>query len=452
MQLQFLGATDTVTGSKYLLRHGDRHLLVDCGLFQGYKTLRLRNWADLPVPPTSIDAVVLTHAHIDHSGYLPLLVREGFTGPVYCTPATHDLCRIMLPDSGYLQEEEAEYLNRHHASKHEPALPLYTRDDALRSLHHFRPVAPGAAFEPLPGLKATLTHSGHMVGSAFARFDDGQRSILFSGDLGRPQDLVLRPPEPVPAADYLVVESTYGDRVHPDADPLPGLAAVIKRTAARGGVLVIPAFAVGRAQALIHAIHLLKQRQLIPDLPVFLNSPMAAAATQVYWKYPEELRLTHEECVVACRDVRIVETGAESEALNSLRMPAIIIAASGMATGGRVVHHIKAFAPHERNTLLFVGYQAGGTRGAAIVDGAPRVRIHGEEIPIRAEVARLDDMSAHADANELMAWMKQLGKAPRAAFVTHGEPAAADALRQRIERELRWTCKLPYYLERVALD
>ncbi len=453
MKIQFLGATDTVTGSKYLVRHGDKSVLVDCGLFQGYKPLRLRNWAPLPVTPASIDAVILTHAHIDHSGYLPLLARQGFKGKVFCTPGTADLCRILLPDSGHLQEEEAEYANRHGFSKHAPALPLYTREDAMRCLKLLHPVEMGARWHPVPGLNASLAPSGHMVGSSFVRLDNGSRSILFSGDIGRPNDLVLKPPSQMDGADYLVVESTYGDRLHKNSDPLLALGQVINRTAKRGGVVVIPAFAVGRAQSLLHCIQVLKAQGVIDrKLPIYLNSPMAANATQVYVKHRNELRLSAAESDAMAHTAHIVGTPEESRLLNAKHGPMIIIAASGMATGGRVVHHLKAFAPDKRNTILLAGFQPGGTRGALIAGGAPTVRIHGQDVPIRAEVAMLDDLSAHSDAAEIMGWLRSFKAAPKQTFITHGEPAAADAMRQRIERELHWSCHLPCYLESVALS
>jgi metallo-beta-lactamase family protein len=451
MELQFLGATDTVTGSKYLLRAGTSMVLVDCGLFQGYKELRLRNWSPLPVSPASIDAVILTHAHLDHSGYLPLLVRQGFRGKVFCTSATRDLCRILLPDSGHLLEEEAEYLNRHRLSKHVPALPLYTREDALRCLKLFKPVEFGSPWQPAHGMNAQLSPSGHMPGSSFVRIDDGKRAILFSGDIGRPHDLLLKPPAHMEGADYLVVESTYGDRLHERNDVMQQLADVINRTAARGGVVVIPAFAVGRAQTLMYCIHLLKARRAIDDLPVYLNSPMAASATLVFRNHVKELRVAPAECEAMARAVQVVETPEESQQLNARRGPMVIIAASGMATGGRVVHHLKAFAPDKRNTILFAGFQAGGTRGATIAGGAATVRIHGQDVPVRAEVAMLDTLSAHADGAEIVEWLRGFSAAPRKTFVTHGEPAAADAMRQRIERALHWSCHVPYYLESLPL-
>ncbi len=451
MKLQFLGATDTVTGSKYLLESGVSRVLVDCGLFQGYKPLRLRNWSPLPVPADSIDAVVLTHAHIDHSGYLPLLARQGFRGPILCTPATYELCRILLPDCGHLLEEEADYNNRHGTSKHRPALPLYTEKDAIDCLRLFKPVKHDGPWDAPGGLQGRFWHSGHMPGSSFVRLDDGQRSILFSGDIGRPNDLVMQAPVTPDAADYLVVESTYGDREHADTDPLQTLADVINRTASRGGVVVIPAFAVGRAQALMYAIHLLKARGQIHKLPVYLNSPMAASATEVYLRHTPQLRLTAAEAREVVGGVQVVQTPDESRLLNARRGPMVIIAASGMATGGRVVHHLQAFAPDHRNTILLAGYQAGGTRGAALAGGAKTLRIFGQDVPVRAEVAQLDHLSAHADASEILAWLRGLARAPRCTFITHGEPAAADALRQRIERELRWPCHLPYYTETVEL-
>lgn len=429
MKRQLLGATDTVTGSKYLLRQGKSIVLIDCGLFQGYKKLRLRNWSPLPVNPAHINAVILTHAHIDHIGYLPLLAKQGFKGKVYCSSATFDLCRILLPDCGHLLEEETEYRNRHKRSKHSPALPLDTRDDAPRCLAQFEPVNYHKEWQPAEGLNAKLTPSGHILGSAFVRLDNGLRSILFSGDIGRPNDLLLAAPSPMDGADYLVVESTYGDRLHKKTDVLLELAKVINRTAARGGADIIPAFAVGRAQSLLYYIRLLKSQGVIPNMPVYLNSPMAANATHSYAQNRSELRLTAAQCLAMAHSAQIVHTPEGSRLLNARSGPMIIISASGMATGGRVVHHIKAFAPDKRNTILFAGFQAGGTRGATIVKGASTVRIFGEDVPIRAEVAMLDSLSAHADANEIISWLRGFKAAPRQTFITHGEPAAADAMR-----------------------
>ena len=445
--IQFLGATGTVTGSKYLLSRGSKRYLIDCGLFQGYKQLRLRNWDPLPVDPRVINAVVLTHAHIDHSGYLPLLAKNGFSGKIYCTHATRELCAILLPDSGHLHEEEAEYANRHGFSKHKPALPLYTKDDAWRCLQLFAPLDFDLEWLLDEELKVRFIPSGHILGSAFISIRSPETSILFSGDIGRPNDIVMRPPKLIEAADYLVVESTYGDRRHDPADPRLKLAEIINRTAGRGGVVIIPAFAVGRAQTLLYYINLLKTEKSIPDLPVFLNSPMAVDVTQLFRNHLGEHRLTPEQCDAMCTTAHIVNSAEESKSLNDKRGPMIIIAASGMATGGRVVHHLKSFAPDPRNTILFSGFQAGGTRGAAILAGAESVKIHGAYVPIRAEVALINNLSAHADCLEIMAWLKGFSNPPKRTFVTHGEPAAADALRHRIEEGLGWSCRVPDYLE-----
>jgi len=451
MRLTFLGGTGTVTGSKYLLSHEGRRLLVDAGLYQGLKQLRLRNWDSFPVAPSEIDAIVLTHAHLDHSGFIPRLVQLGFRGRVYCASATRDLCALILPDSGRLLEEEADFANRHGYSKHHPALPLYTEQDAQAALRRFTSREFDEGFEAVPGVRVQLRRAGHLLGAASVRVEWEGRSILFSGDLGRANDVLMVPPALPDAADTVVIESTYGDRAHADADPLTELAAVINRTAARGGVIVIPSFAVGRAQALMYCLHLLRQQHRIPDLPAFLNSPMAADATDIYREHRAEHRLTPEQCEAMCTAARIVNSVEESKRLNDMRFPAVIISASGMASGGRVLHHLKAFAPDSRNSILFAGFQAAGTRGAAMVAGARSVKIHGQQVPIRAEVAQLDSLSAHADRDELLAWIGALPSAPQRVFVTHGEPVAADALRQAIEERHHWPCSVPEYRDTVEL-
>jgi len=453
MQLQFLGGTGTVTGSKYLLREGRASLLVDCGLFQGYKQLRLRNWAAPPFDPAALGAVVLTHAHLDHSGYLPRLVKSGLAGPVHCTSGTYDLCRLLLPDSGRLQEEEAELANRRGFSRHAPALPLYTEADAIAALERFEVHGFDEDFQAAPGLRARFLPAGHILGAAMVRVQAGAHSVLFSGDLGRPDDPIMHAPARVAQADVLVVESTYGNREHDPADPQQRLGEVIARTAARGGVVVIPSFAVGRAQSLLWAIHRLKaERAIDGELPVFLNSPMAVDATAIYRRHRAEHRLTPDECHAMCHAARFVNTVEESKALNARHGPMVVIAGSGMATGGRVVHHLEAFAPDPRNTILFAGFQAGGTRGAALLAGATSVKIHGEFVPVRAEVALIDNLSAHADAREILAWLGGFESPPQRTFVTHGEPAASDALRLRIEAQLHWRCEVPDYRETVAFD
>jgi metallo-beta-lactamase family protein len=449
MKLTFLGATGTVTGSRYLVEHGRRRVLVDCGLFQGLKQLRLRNWAPLPVEASSIDAVILTHAHIDHSGYLPRLVEMGFRGPIHATAATTELCGLLLPDSGHLQEEEAAYANRHGTSKHQPALPLYTQAQARATLPLFRSHGFGDSVEVLPGLFARFRQAGHILGAASVHLQSEAGSILFSGDLGRSDDLLMKPPAPPETADLVLIESTYGNRLHEGSDPLTALAEVVNRTVGRGGHVIVPAFAVGRAQLLLYALRRLKQAQRIPDIPVFLDSPMAIDATALYRDHPGEHRLDAAGCADLWRDVRFVNDAEESRALASLRYPAIIISASGMATGGRVVHHIENFAPQPANTLLFVGYQAMGTRGASLVAGAKSVRMHGRWVPVRAEVASLEGMSSHADRDELLAWLGALPAPPRHVYVTHGDPEAADSLRQAIQEQLKWPVSVPEYQESV---
>lgn len=453
MQLQFLGATGTVTGSKYLLTSGGSRILIDCGLFQGFKQLRLRNWSPLPVAPAGIDAVVLTHAHLDHSGYLPLLVKNGFRGKIFCSAATFELCKILLPDSGHLLEEEANYANRHGFSKHSPALPLYSEADALRALTCFAPVKFGVHFTMAGSLGGTMALAGHILGAAIVTIDDGAKTITFSGDLGRLHDPIMVAPATIAQCDYLVVESTYGDRRHDPADPLILLGTTIRETARRGGVTIIPSFAVGRAQSLLYYIAALKRQGEIPSvMPVYLNSPMAVDATALYEKHLHEHRLSRQECETLRRAARIVNSVEESIALNQRRGPMLIVAASGMATGGRVLHHLKAFAADPRNTVLFSGFQAGGTRGAAMIAGADAIKIHGEYVPVRAQVVQIDNLSAHADADEILTWLRHFDVPPTCTFIVHGEPAAADGLRKRIEGELRWSCRVPDYLEQVELS
>jgi metallo-beta-lactamase family protein len=451
IRLRFLGAAGTVTGSRYLLESERPPILVDCGLFQGYKALRLRNWDKFPIAPATIGAVVLTHAHIDHSGYLPRLAKLGFLGRIHCTEATAELCRILLPDSGRLQEEEAEFANRKGFSKHKPALPLYTEDEARKVLEQLEPHPFDRKFSSGSGFEARFVPAGHILGAASIHVTWPRGSILFSGDLGRSADLVMNPPADPPRSRYVVVESTYGDRLHEESDPLDKIAAAVSRAALRGGVVVIPAFAVGRAQTLMYAIHLLKAAGRIPGIPVYLNSPMAANVTGVFHRHRGEHRLSPEQCDAMCDVARVVNTVEESKALNERKGPMIIISASGMATGGRVLHHLKAFAPDERNLIMLVGFQAGGTRGAALAQGATEIKIHGQYVAVRAEVVNIDMLSAHADYREILAWLAKVSPRPLETFVTHGEPAAADSMRKRINESLGWECRAPDQNEAVEL-
>ena len=452
IELTFLGGTGTVTGSKYLLRAGKASVLVDCGLFQGLKALRLRNWAPPPVAPKDVDAVVLTHAHLDHSGYLPRFIGQGFAGPVHASPGTRDLCAILLPDSGHLQEEEARYANKRGFSKHKPALPLYTEDEARKSLKRFAQVRFREEAVLAGEFRLTLQPAGHILGASIASLRTGGVTVVFSGDLGRTNDPIMRPPSKVEEADYLVVESTYGNRRHDAADAQEALGSHLNRALARRGVVVIPSFTVGRAQALLYFISRLKARHAIPDVPVYLNSPMAIDATRLYHEYRAEHRLTLEECEAACTVAHMVNTADDSRALNGRGGPMIIVSASGMVTGGRVLHHLKAFAPDARNMILLPGFQAAGTRGAALASGATEVKIHGEYVPVRAEVVKMDSMSAHADYSEILEWLRGFKRAPKRTFVTHGEPAAADEMRRRIEETLGWVVSVPEYGEKAVLS
>ena len=453
LKLTFLGGAGTVTGSKYLLEDGSHRLLVDCGLFQGFKALRLRNWAAFPVAPGGISAILLTHAHLDHSGYLPLVVRNGFRGPVFCTVATRDLCGILLPDSGHLQEQDADYANRHKFSKHHPALPLYTEDDARHALASLKPVAFGASLDLPGGAKAKFIRAGHILGAASIELEWRGKTMVFSGDIGRYDDPLMLDPETPPKTDYLLMESTYGNRRHDTANVEDVLADIIGSTIHRGGTVIVPAFAVGRAQSLIFHIARLKAEGRLPKLlPVFLDSPMAIDATSIFQRHVADQRLSAADLRNLDHGVRYVRTAEESKALTANPMSKVIISASGMATGGRVLHHLAHYAPDPKCAILFAGFQAGGTRGAAMVAGADTVKIHGAYVPVRAKVHNLSMLSAHADQNELMRWAGNFERPPRTAFIIHGEPEGADALRHKLEEERGWHCVVPDHGETVELS
>ena len=452
MQVTFYGATNTVTGSRTLVEVGGKRLLVDCGMFQGFKALRERNWEPLPFDPRSLDAVLLTHAHIDHSGALPLLTRNGFKGPVWTTSASADLCEILLLDTAHLQEEEARYRNRHKATRHEPAQPLFTTQDARQCLSQLKRVSQGGMVELGDDVRVCFTRAGHILGASSVHIEHKGKSVLFSGDLGRDDDMVMYPPATGQKADWVVVESTYGDRLHPTSDAIDKLGDIIRRTAARGGVVLIPAFAVGRAQGLMYALYRLKQARAIPDLPVMLDSPMAISATEIYERHREDHHLTPEEVQGMHEMTRFVRTVDESKALLRQRYPMVIIAGSGMVTGGRILHHLAYYGQHSRNTVVLSGFQAGGTRGASLAAGATSLKMFGEYVPIRSEVAQIEGLSAHGDQIDLLNWLGALGQAPQQVFVTHGEPQAADTLRLKIKETLGWKARVPDYRETFKLD
>lgn len=474
MKLTFLGAARTVTGSKHLFEAEGRRVLVDAGLFQGIKELRERNWQAFPVPASSIEAIILTHAHLDHCGYLPRLVGQGFRGRVFCTPGTAELAAIVMEDAAKLQEEDAERANRKGYTKHHPAQPLFTAAEAARAIELLQPLGYERPVNVVPGLTVDFLNAGHLLGSSFARVrvERTGRTVLFGGDLGRYSRPVLPDPEPVSEADLLLVESTYGDRLHTPDDDGEQLAEIIRRTVERRGKVIVPAFALGRVEELLYWICRLEGERRIPELPVYVDSPMAGEVLKEYRKRLHELdpemtpqsadpRPGHngrrraaerQVCAFSTAKLRVVSSIAESRSVQESKQPAIVISASGMATGGRVLHHLARALPDPRNTVLFAGYQSVGTRGRALKDGARFTRIHGQEIPVHAEIDALDAMSAHADANEILRWLGGFTRPPALTCLVHGEPSAQDALKARIERELGWRVMTPRHGETVALS
>ena len=452
--LTFLGAAGTVTGSKFLLQTDGHRVLVDAGLFQGLRKLRRRNWEPFPVKPSQIDGAVLTHAHLDHCGYLPALVRQGFAGPVVCTEGTSELAAIVLKDSAHLQEEDARYAAEKGFSKHAQPRPLYTTEDVARALPMLQPVDFGRTVEVCPGVEVTLQPAGHILGSASAVLDVAGHRITFSGDLGRPDHPLLRPPPPPPASETIVVESTYGNRVHIEGE-IDLLAEVVNRTIERGGTVLIPAFAVDRTEIVLVTLDRLMNAGRIPQVPVYVDSPMALRALGVYRQAlavgNPELRTDLEPGVLDPRDVREAHTPEQSMALNRPGKPCIIVSASGMATGGRVVHHLRHLLPDPDNSVVLVGFQAAGTRGRDLVDGATEVKMHGFYVPVHAEIVQIDGFSVHADADEILAWLASTPSPPKVLYVVHGEPESSAALAARVRSELGWLTVVPHHGERVRL-
>ena len=455
--LTFLGAAGTVTGARFLVEADGVALLLECGMFQGLRELRARNWAPPPVDPTKLAAVLLSHAHIDHSGYLPRLARDGFAGPIFCSPGTADLLRIMLPDAARLQEEEAEYRNRRGITRHRPALPLFTTEDAERTLGLVRPVPFETRFVPAPGVDASFRMSGHILGASIVAVAVAGRRLVYSGDLGRYGVPVMKDPVPVDGADTLLVESTYGNRLHPADDGTPLIVRAVERAVERRGWLLVPAFAIGRTQDLLYLLRSLEEAGRIPRLPVYLDSPMGIEATAIYARHPEEhdSDATRVEArggrpFVPSR-LRVSPTTAESKRLNDMEGPVVVIAGSGMATGGRILHHLRQRLSDERTTVLFVGYQAAGTRGRLLRDGAKELRIFGEDVPVRAMIMATDALSAHADQGEILRWLGGFRRPPGMTYAVHGEPEAAAALRVAIVEKLGWPCAVAADRQRVDI-
>jgi metallo-beta-lactamase family protein len=456
--LQFLGAAGTVTGSRFVIEHEGRRIMVDVGLFQGPKELRQRNWARSPLAAKDVDAVVLTHAHIDHTGGLPRLVAEGFTGPVFTTPATRSLAGLLLPDSAHLQEEEARFANKHRYSRHSPALPLYTVADAHNALKLFETFPYARTREIVPGISLTFVPAGHILGSAICVIDlqSTRQRVVFTGDLGRYDAPILQDPVAVDRATTLVVESTYGNRDHGPTAPNESLENAVGPTLERGGMVVIPAFAIGRTQEILFHLRQLEADRKIPEVDVFVDSPMACDATPLYLEHSEEHDLAMRELLssgrtpLATRRTHFVTAVNDSKRLNTLKGPGIIVSASGMATGGRILHHLKHRLPQANNTVLFVGYQSEGTRGRRLLNGEKEIKIHGELVPVAAEIRQVTGFSAHADRSEMQRWLQGFQTPPAQTLLVHGEPAALEALRGTLAGK-GWPVYVPRHLEKIEL-
>ncbi len=451
MKITFLGAVEEVTGSRYLVEHENKKILVDCGMFQGPHEISERNSQPFPIDPASIDALILTHAHIDHTGYIPALVKNGFKGKIYCSKGTFALCSLLLVDSGSLQEAEVRNINQRGGPDHPPAVVLYTEHDAQNSLKFFQPIDYDTVID-IGSLKITLIRSGHIIGSAFVIVSDGKQKLTFSGDLGRPHQYILKSPPPVKQTDFLVIESTYGDRLHDKSDTIQLIGQVVNETVAKGGILIIPCFAVGRTETILYCLYQLKQKKAIPDIPIFLDSPLAINVADLLCDFKEEYALSTTVCNDMLSIATYTRTAEESRQIDRADRPAIIIAGSGMADGGRVLFHLQHFISDSKNTVLFVGFQAEGTEGHTLVTGAKIIKIHNEPYTVRAEIKEIKTLSAHADYEEILEWLGHFENKPKKVFVTHGEVVAAQSLKNKIEERFGWSVVVPKYLESFDLD
>lgn len=452
MKITFFGAAQEVTGSRYLIQEGNTKILVDCGLFQGDRQSRKRNWDPFPIDPSQIDAVVLTHAHIDHTGYIPVLVKKGFRGKIYCSAATYALCAIMLLDSASLQEEDAKKINDYGYSSHKPALPLYTKVDAQNSLKYFQVLEYNTVLNIGGTFDVTLIPCGHILGASFVIVSNGKDKLTFSGDLGNPKQLIMKAPSHLTQTDFLVVESTYGDRLHKQTDPMKSLQEIVNRTVQKGGVLIIPSFAVGRAQTILYCLYQLKKEKLIPNIPVYLDSPMAISVTDLFCNFNDEHTLPSNSCENIFDVAKYIRTAQESKQLDRLTQPAVIIAGSGMANGGRALEHFKHYISDAKNTIVFLGFQAKGTEGRSLVEGAKEIKIFDRVYEVNAEIKTIDTLSAHADYAETLEWLSYFENSPKKVFITHGELKAAQSLKAKIEERFGWPVVIPKYLESFDLD
>ena len=459
MKISFLGATQTVTGSRFLVEDDGIRVLVDCGLFQGPRIWKERNWDEQPVDPKTVDCVILTHAHIDHAGFLPRYYKLGFRGPIYSTPATAELSELMLPDSGHLQEEDAAFANKNRHTRHDPALPLYTEGDAHQVLRQFQSVEFYTPFQLSKNLSFQFLRAGHILGSGMVEMKSKDPSIqlLFSGDLGRPVQYITKKPDEVESADYLILESTYGNRKHQSVDVREAIAEVIRKTAARGGVLLVPAFSIGRTQELLFILRTLEEAREVPKLPVWIDSPMAIHAMPIYHRHDIDFSAELEKIAVhdptpfVCHHIHTAQSVQQSKELNRINHPAIIISASGMATGGRVLHHLKQRIGDHRNTILFIGFQAQGTKGRLLVEGIEEIKLHGQHYRVRAEIKYMDGLSAHADYEEMLDWLAYFKKPPKKVFLVHGEEEASHSMASKIRERFQWNVHVPTYMETIDI-